>query len=544
MNRFTSILTNVALFALITLAIPQMGWSAPKTVNHIAKVTIRNSGATTDILLVGSRPATFSAYRHDSPPRVVLELSRTKISNFPRPIAVDSWSVSQVSQEAIDQGRGVRITVSLAKRGSYQVVSLGKTVKISITAFQPFPEASRKASARLVELKKEAALTEQRLKSARETAKKLEAQNRNRARALKSTRSERESLTETLKQSRKEIRDLLSQKKAMAKAVLEAKEKVTRFKSEERKAQKRYEAIVKHTEELNRERKAKLVQLKTITRELKKERDHHVALKASVSQYENQVTSLRKAISWKKRTGRDVGQVLTKKMATLKRTLARQRANLARAEKSISTYERRQKKVLARKASQEAKLAALKKAIATERNRLESQISKLRTSTVTLSRKKAGLVRELSALNNKKARVNALLKKEERLSRQVLRERKNAERVRREISRLARAEGEKAQMASRKAKDLKILVAKRRGDLVSLKQAKSMEQKELARLKSLRVEHQRLLKKEERRLAQLKKLGKNQEAQALRRKQALRMAGIKTSVLSAKKWELRASKSK
>ncbi len=539
MSKVTALLKSFVATLCWVVLLGTPGRSVARGINEIRRIHVKKVGGTTEIYLHGSRPATFSAYRQSTPPGVVLELSQSRMRGYTKPIHVGSWAVSQVATVSSTSPGTVKILVSLAKRSSYQVLSLGRTVKLSVTAFEPFPHASHKASLRLATLKKEAEATQARLVKARKMAQELERKSKKAARFLRVGKQERRALEETLNRSRAAVAQLLKERTTMAKAVAEARKEVARIKRAEEKAREQYRFVEKRTLLLNRMRQAKEEELKSLSRKITMASRKGAQLKGEMKSLRKKIDQLQRAIVWKKRLGRQVSRDVKKRLQRLQEKMSSSQRALVRTQKEVGSYRKAHSRVDRQKRQEEKKLKLLRVRIARERDTLVARISRLKSTTTALSKKKRALLQELRGLSKKRREVNRLFEKQQALASKMAAQRVKAEVMRRQISTLTREETRRAKAARLKRRELEALLQRERRNLKALSSSKRMEQRALSRLRSLRKRHHLLLQQERRRLTELKKRGDKREAQRLQKQQAARASAIAAQARAARVWEKR-----
>ena len=126
--------------------------AAPK--NEIAAVDHTDAGAVTQIRIRGTQAGKFSVYKLERPSRVVIDVAQADLSTAVTgahesiaTFATNSWSVSQVAvQELEDGGAVVRIVVTLARPGRYDVKAAGNDIIVTVTARDAAPENGSSAA--------------------------------------------------------------------------------------------------------------------------------------------------------------------------------------------------------------------------------------------------------------------------------------------------------------------------------------------------------------------------------------------------------------
>lgn len=121
-------------------------------INEIRAVTYSEDRETTRVVVRGAQTPTFTAYKLDRPTRVVLDVPRARLADSLRGHeaatiqTANTWAVSSVAAQQIDEGNQiVRVIVTLARPGRYDVKTEGAAVVVAITARDPAPEVDAKA---------------------------------------------------------------------------------------------------------------------------------------------------------------------------------------------------------------------------------------------------------------------------------------------------------------------------------------------------------------------------------------------------------------
>src|SRR5882724_2442098 len=95
--------------------------------SEIRAVDVSSNAETTRIRLRAAKALSFSVYKLEKPSRVVVDLSRARLAESLAAhdmLTPNTWGVSTVSvQQVEDAGNVVRVSVTLARPGSYDVKS-------------------------------------------------------------------------------------------------------------------------------------------------------------------------------------------------------------------------------------------------------------------------------------------------------------------------------------------------------------------------------------------------------------------------------------
>ena len=147
--------------AIFVAALAPGNLAVADSVNRIRAITFTEDSGTTQVRIAGSEVATFTVYKLERPSRVVLDLARAELTDELRgheaglSLAANTWAVGAVGAQPLsDGGKGVRVIVSLARPGRYDVKIDGKDLLVLVSARDAAPvqvsaaEAARvKASA-------------------------------------------------------------------------------------------------------------------------------------------------------------------------------------------------------------------------------------------------------------------------------------------------------------------------------------------------------------------------------------------------------------
>ncbi len=138
-------LVALGLLAVVALAAPAAHASGK---NVIRGVSIRDDAGTTSIRIQGTVTPTFTVYKLERPTRVVVDVARASLDRAVRgdepsaTFAAGTWAVSQVAAQAVEDGASsVRVVVTLARPGRYDVKADGKDVVVTVTARDAAPRA-------------------------------------------------------------------------------------------------------------------------------------------------------------------------------------------------------------------------------------------------------------------------------------------------------------------------------------------------------------------------------------------------------------------
>lgn len=139
---------RLSLIAAATVAISAI---APPVradgTNEIRAVTYSEDGGMTRIHVRGAQTPTFTVYKLDKPSRVVIDVPRARLVEALRGhesgtvFTTSTWAVSTIAAQQLDDGgQLVRVIVTLARPGRYDVKTTGNEVVVMVTARDPAPK--------------------------------------------------------------------------------------------------------------------------------------------------------------------------------------------------------------------------------------------------------------------------------------------------------------------------------------------------------------------------------------------------------------------
>ena len=141
--------------------------------NEIRAVSFDDDAGTTRIHVRGAQTPTFTVYKLERPSRVVIDLPQARLADVLRGhesasvITPSTWAVSTIAAQQLDDGgQVVRVIITLARPGRYDVKTDGNEVVVMVTARDTAPktaspEALAKAQAESEQAKKDAATADQ-----------------------------------------------------------------------------------------------------------------------------------------------------------------------------------------------------------------------------------------------------------------------------------------------------------------------------------------------------------------------------------------------
>jgi len=171
-------MTSIAA-AVIALAIAPT--ARADGMNEIRAVTYSEDGATTRVHVRGAQTPTFTVYKLERPSRVVIDVPRARLAEALRGhegatvSTASTWAVNTIAAQQLDDGgQIVRVIVTLARPGRYDVKTDGNEVVVMVTARDPAPKPANadalvKAHADTEQAKRVAANAEQARDKAEQT---------------------------------------------------------------------------------------------------------------------------------------------------------------------------------------------------------------------------------------------------------------------------------------------------------------------------------------------------------------------------------------
>src|SRR5262245_52230633 len=117
--------------------------------NEIRAVTFDEDAGTTRIHIRSAQTPTFTVYKLERPTRVVIDVPQARLADALRghegamTLTASTWAVTTVAAQQLDDGgQIVRVIVSLARPGRYDVKADGSEVTVLVTARDPAPKTA------------------------------------------------------------------------------------------------------------------------------------------------------------------------------------------------------------------------------------------------------------------------------------------------------------------------------------------------------------------------------------------------------------------
>src|ERR1044071_6185015 len=156
--------------------------------NEIRAVSFDDDSGMTRVHVRGAQTPTFTVYKLEKPSRVVIDVPKARLGDALRGheaasvVAANTWAVSTIAtQELDDGGQVVRVIVTLARPGRYDVKTDGNEVVVMVTSRDPAPrtaspEELAAAQAEAMRAKNSAAAAEAEATRAKYTAAEAQAE--------------------------------------------------------------------------------------------------------------------------------------------------------------------------------------------------------------------------------------------------------------------------------------------------------------------------------------------------------------------------------
>ncbi len=115
--------------------------------NEVRAVTFDEDAGVTRVHVRGAEAPMFTAYKLDRPSRVVIDLPRAKLADALKghesaaTFTPSTWAVSTIAAQQLDDGT-VRVIVTLARPGRYDVKTTDNEVVVVVTARDPAPKTA------------------------------------------------------------------------------------------------------------------------------------------------------------------------------------------------------------------------------------------------------------------------------------------------------------------------------------------------------------------------------------------------------------------
>ena len=141
MRNHCQIVAGIALAGL--LAWPDPGAAAPPVLNVIRAVDVADRDGTVEVEIRATRAPSYTVFKLQDPPRLVVDVSGGDVSGVASPIRVDRGGVASVSTAQYqDEKTSVgRVVIALDAAARYEVAPQGETVRVKVIPGAAAPDA-------------------------------------------------------------------------------------------------------------------------------------------------------------------------------------------------------------------------------------------------------------------------------------------------------------------------------------------------------------------------------------------------------------------
>ncbi len=145
MRNHSQIVAGIALAGL--LAGPAPGAAAPPVANVIRAVDVADRDGAVEVEIRATRAPSYTVFKLQDPPRLVVDVSGGDVSGVISPIRVDRGGVSSVSTAQYqDEKTSVgRVVIALDAAARYEVAPQGETVRVKVLPGSATPDAQARA---------------------------------------------------------------------------------------------------------------------------------------------------------------------------------------------------------------------------------------------------------------------------------------------------------------------------------------------------------------------------------------------------------------
>lgn len=197
--------------------------------NEVRAVTFDDSAGVTRVHVRGAQTPTFTVYKLERPTRVVIDMPQAQLAEALRghessaAFTPSTWAVSTIAAQQLEEN-AVRVIVTLARPGRYDVKTDGDEVVVTVMPRDPLPEDLRTSAKDLARIRAESDRMKH-LASDAETARQDAVRQAEAANAtLKQTRAEADAAKADAERLRKLASDQAAKAEAAQRAVEQAKQ--------------------------------------------------------------------------------------------------------------------------------------------------------------------------------------------------------------------------------------------------------------------------------------------------------------------------------
>ncbi len=524
--------------------VPGASWG--QDINRVRQIRFERADGKTVVHVPGTRGVNFTAFAADSPPRIVLELASTWFEDTATPLDVDDWTVSSVSLSnhgKTGQTKG-RVTVFLARKAGYQVLTKDQTVQLVLTPEQAPPPSTEEATARLARLQKQATEMENRLREAQAAAEKLrverarlENESARRKTDLTDSRKTGDQLAREQEEARRQVKALSESRDKIAAEMKTLQAQLAQARESEEKARARLTELQTVTRTMEVQREKSRAELEKATRELNEGLDRRRQIEREIQTARAEIETLRKQARTQEQNGQKLTREAADRLATLEKGVGESERRLQTAQAQVKAVEARRAELQRQLTEEEQKLSTLRTNAELENRKLTAEIAELRRQTGELQSQKVQLRKETDELAARRDSLHQAVEKERQLQASLEAARKKSEELQKQAARLAAEEQERATVLEKRRRGIETLLAREKDELAMIQVHKGREQESLKQLKAARTEHQKLLAQEETQKEKLEREGQRRELVRLKERQQQRETEIARLEKQASRWE-------
>src|SRR5215831_18103592 len=121
--------------------------------NEIRAVSFDDDAGTTRVHVRGAQTPTFTVYKLERPSRVVVDVPQALLGDALRGhesaalLSANTWAVSTIAAQQLDDGGlVVRVIITLARPGRYDVKTVGNELVVMVMARDPAPPTADPAA--------------------------------------------------------------------------------------------------------------------------------------------------------------------------------------------------------------------------------------------------------------------------------------------------------------------------------------------------------------------------------------------------------------